>query len=92
MNSAENAANTQATPEASTEVGRTPHLKTAKPWRLWPAVAAIAVYWTSTLVVASLQTSYFVGFFFYVGAVAVLTLFFTIWWWASRTIPVRKRL
>jgi outer membrane protein assembly factor BamB len=39
----------------------------------------------------ALDKFYFVGFLFNFGSAALLALFFTIWWWTNRRIPLRGR-
>ncbi|HJZ91087.1 MAG TPA: PQQ-binding-like beta-propeller repeat protein [Gemmataceae bacterium] len=64
----------------------------AKPPRLWPAVAAVVVYWAVTISVGRIEKSYFVGFIFGLAAPVLLALFFLGWWWLSRRIRLSDRL
>src|SRR5262245_30081783 len=59
---------------------------------LWPAIAALALYWTGHLVVAHIETFYFVGFLFNLGSAALLAIVLLAWWWFNRRVPLRSRL
>src|SRR5262249_59394940 len=76
-----------------------PSVSAHTPWRssdrrprLWPAVAALAVYWAATLVVGQMEKPYFVGFLFGLAAPTLLALFFLGWWWFSRRIRLADRV
>jgi 3-methyladenine DNA glycosylase AlkD/outer membrane protein assembly factor BamB len=64
----------------------------AKTLLLWPAVVALALYWTAHVVVPRLETFYFIGFLAGLGSTALLAIFFLAWWWFGRRLPLRNRL
>jgi hypothetical protein len=63
----------------------------AKPFVLWPAVASLILYWTAHIVVARLETFYFVDFLFNLASAGVLAIAFLIWWWTNRRVALRMR-
>jgi outer membrane protein assembly factor BamB len=63
----------------------------AKPIVLWPPVTLIGLYWAAQLAVARLETFYFVGFLNNLASSVLLALLFSLWWWASRRVPLRIR-
>jgi outer membrane protein assembly factor BamB len=64
----------------------------AKPPRLWPALALVALYWIGFFVVAGLNKSYFFGFLSGMASSFLLTLFYLVWWWTNRRIRFLDRL
>ncbi|HKB04136.1 MAG TPA: PQQ-binding-like beta-propeller repeat protein [Gemmataceae bacterium] len=76
---------------APTAPARTPWRRPDQRPRLWPAVAALAVYWAATIIVGRTEKPYFVGFMFGLIAPTLLALFLLGWWWLSRRIRLADR-
>ncbi len=64
----------------------------AKPVRLWPAVALLALFWGGRLVVEQLDKFYFIGFLYSLASSGLLVLLFFAWWWTNRGIRLADRL
>jgi outer membrane protein assembly factor BamB len=64
----------------------------AKTVRLWPAVALVALYWGSWLVVGWLDKPYFIGFLYGLGSAGLFVLLFFTWWWTNGRMRLADRL
>jgi outer membrane protein assembly factor BamB len=79
--------------QASPAVDATPAPPAAaRPPRVWPAFAALALFWAYFFGCDWLELTTAVKFFSRLGAVALLTLLFMIWWWANRRISLADKL
>jgi outer membrane protein assembly factor BamB len=64
----------------------------ARPPRVWPAFAALALFWGYFIGCDWMELTTGVKFFSRIGAVALLTLVFLVWWWANRRISLADKL
>jgi outer membrane protein assembly factor BamB len=63
----------------------------ARPVRVWPAFVALALFWAYFFGCDWIELTTPVKFFSRLGAVALLTLFFAVWWWANRRIRLADK-
>ncbi len=82
----------EAIPAAAPEPAQPAPSPAVKPVRLWPAVALVALYWGSRLVVEQLDKLYFIGFLYSLASSGLLVLLFFAWWWTNRRIRLADRL
>jgi outer membrane protein assembly factor BamB len=64
----------------------------ARPPRVWPVFGALAVFWAYFVGCDWLELTTPAKFFSRLGAVALLTLVFLVWWWANRRIGLADKL
>jgi outer membrane protein assembly factor BamB len=63
-----------------------------KPFRVWPAVAIVAVYWLIRLISEPIEKPYMIGFIIMIAASAALMLAHFGWWLACRKVRLYARL
>jgi outer membrane protein assembly factor BamB len=79
--------------QTSPVVAATPApLVAARPPRVWPAFVALALFWAYFFGCDWVELTTPVKFFSRLGAVALLTLVFLIWWWANRRVGLADKL
>jgi outer membrane protein assembly factor BamB len=64
----------------------------ASPWRAWPGVIAIALYWAVFAVLEQLDMQMFPRFLAEAGSLLLACLVFLIWWMTNRSVSLRDRL
>src|SRR5262249_22313967 len=79
--------------ETATQVALSPPMPTAaaRPGRLWPAVVFVALFWTVTLGIRSLEPVMFVLFVGRLGAALLLDVAMLVWWSRFRGVSRRER-
>ena len=63
-----------------------------RPPRVWPVFGALALFWAYFIGSDWLELTTPVKFFSRLGAIALLTLAFLVWWWANRRIRLADKL
>jgi outer membrane protein assembly factor BamB len=62
-----------------------------KPLRVWPVVVVLGLYWNHGFVLRAMEAEMFTHFLAALAAVALLSLFFIVWWLTNRRIGRAER-